>query len=251
MEHSTCEGPLHLGCLLRHWQCLLKGKQIAGSLHKVTLAWGITSPERWFVTECVEMGACCTSLQFGLHLLSRRCSEVPCCSISGVSSLQARHLLNCVAIYKCIPTCQVLQWLSINYLQTSQECTICSLLHQEPPGKVCNGRVQILAPDANQYWGIQTIRHSRSCWGEPLQLSRIPSQITPLAVTQPSKAEVQSPLFQLLHCLKPVLCLTLAAPSWVSQRSSGTSTMGVHTATALKPTTGTEVIVKNKFALHS
>lgn len=55
--------------------------------------------ERWFVTACVEMGACCPSLQIGLHLVYRRCSQVPRCSIFGVSSLQTKHLLNCVTLY--------------------------------------------------------------------------------------------------------------------------------------------------------
>lgn len=126
--------------------------------------------ERWFATARVEMGACCPSLQTGLHLLYRRCSQVLRCSIFGVSSLQTKHLLNCVTIYKCIPTCQVLQWLSINYLQTFQECAI---FFPFAPGKIFSGRVQLLAPCASQYWGIQTVKHSRSCRGEPLQLSRI------------------------------------------------------------------------------
>lgn len=164
------------------------------------------------------MGACCPSLQTGLHLLYRRCSQVLRCSIFGVSSLQTKHLLNCVTIYKCIPTCQVLQWLSINYLQTFQECAI---FFPFAPGKIFSGRVQLLAPCASQYWGIQTVKHSRSCWGEPLQLSRISSQITPLAVTQPSNSggSVASIPAALLSRASPVS--NLAAPSWVSQKSSG------------------------------
>lgn len=92
-------------------------------------------------------------------------------------------------------------------------------------------------------------KHSRSCLGQLLQLSEITSQRAPITIIQ--KLGCDGSVNHLLSSWSVVLCQSLipsvrrlAGLSWGTQRISGTSTLGVHTSTALKPshtTTRTKV----------